>query len=130
MIAGILSLIVLSSALIAPTMVRAQSDKSADDDYRTYEKTQVLAAELFANFLKENIATLRVSALLKHCQKEGLANAVDAKLIDRKLTDKITALIAEGRFDGLPPYAAYEAQSAAGGDHRLQFWSRGRHALT
>jgi hypothetical protein len=103
----------LACALLASSMVRAQADKSHDDDYRTYEETKVLSAEMFKQFLDNNIVMLRISALLKHCQKEGLAKAVDANLIDQALKDKLHQLIVEGKFAGLPSYAVLEAQSAA-----------------
>jgi hypothetical protein len=111
-----LSRMVLFCVLTIPTMALAQSGPSTDlDDYRISEvtKTKELAIHMFTEFLNENIVTLRVSAMLRHCHQEGLAKAVEAKQIDRRLTDKLQKLILEGRFDNLPHYAIFEAQAAA-----------------
>jgi hypothetical protein len=106
-------MVLICVVLTVPSMAQAQSDTSHDEDFRTYEKTQELAKVMFSEFLHENFVKVRVSALLTYCEKEGLANAVNDKLVDRKLKDKLIDLIHQGKFDDLPRYATLEAQATA-----------------
>jgi hypothetical protein len=106
-------LIIFIAAIFQPIVALAQSDETANIDYETYEKTGVIAAEMGTQFINENIVAIRTAATLKYCSKEGLAKSVEAKETDRQLEDKLQTFVLAGRFDKLPLYAIYEAQSAA-----------------
>jgi hypothetical protein len=80
---------------------------------RLTKKTQAIAAEMFTEFLNENIVAIRVSATLKYCSKDRLAKAIEAPESDRSFKNKLQEHAVDGRFSGLPSYAVLQAQTAA-----------------
>lgn len=98
--------VILIAAVFLPNAAMAQANKIADD-YETYKRTGALATEMFAAFLKMNIAAIRTSAILTYCSKDGLAKAVEATEVDRQLGGQLNQLISEGKFSGLPSYSLF-----------------------
>jgi hypothetical protein len=110
------ALVVISTFRLTPGC--AQSQKLAPrnaDDYKIHQIAGRLGTEMFSDFLKENGPALRGSVILKACSKDGLAAVVEAKIIDRNFSARLSSLIAMGKFSGLPSYSLLQAQSVANG---------------
>jgi hypothetical protein len=83
------------------------------DDYKIYDNMGTLSIEMFGRFLSENRAQIHTAAVLKACSMEGLAQAVESKIRDRKFEAQLKELIQSGKFSEYPPYAFLQAQSGA-----------------
>jgi hypothetical protein len=86
------------------------ADSDITDEYAVYEAVGKIAAEMFAEYLKQDGQILRVSAILSVCGQDGLKNAVSAKK-DPTFVNLLTKYIRLDRFHNLPSYAILSAQN-------------------
>jgi hypothetical protein len=73
---------------------------TSDKGYATYKKAQVVGSKLYQDFMRINGRFIRASVVLKWCGKDGLAQAVEAKITDRNFQLALLRAIDENQFEG------------------------------